>query len=152
MTASDYPSGTVLTGPNGETYTVGQRGRKPLWVISNSYKVGKVSRKIGKRKVANCKKVSSSNNFVKLKFLSSKNIADLKEVSNDFSYLLSTLSASDKGKICETAFKLALFMRIPIKNLPKDISLYENNEKVLRINDIGFGTKSGGVDITVKGH
>jgi len=86
-----------------------------------------------------------------IRFLTSKNIYDLKGISSDFNRILSTLSAKNKGRVCETVFKLALFLRIPIQNLPDGMVLYEDNDKVLRIADIGFGTKSGGCDITAVG-
>lgn len=84
-------------------------------------------------------------------FLTKKDVKHLKGITRNFSEVLDSLSAKDKGRISETVFKLALYFRVEIAGLPHNLSLYENGQKCYKMTDIGFGVKSGGCDITAIG-
>jgi hypothetical protein len=149
------PKGMKVCGANGETYTGGQRGRKPLWVSNGDYNIMKACKIRGssvKKEVARkaCKKsIMNSDDYKKvISFLSSKDAKDLKGVSHDFMSIFNKLNSSERGKISETVFKLAIFLKIQIPEIPQfPLTLLERNQKCFKIRDIGFGAKSGGCDI-----
>jgi len=90
-------------------------------------------------------------------FLKTHDVIQLKGISRNFLKVLEDIdghyttvreAAIKKGRICETVFKLALYFRIEVHGVPRNLSLYENGQKCYKMSDIGFGVKSGGCDIT----
>jgi hypothetical protein len=93
-------------------------------------------------------------------FLKSHDVIHLKGISTNFLKVLEDIdnhyptvqkASVQKGRICETVFKLALYFRIEIPGVPRKLSLYENGQKCYKMSEISFGVKSGGCDITAIG-
>ena len=154
------PVGTVLENKDenseDEFYTVTSScSGAPDWVLLGEYSVYSYpeEKKVSKTKVS-CKSktavtVKNKSDVEKVRsFLSSQNVADLEGVTDNFNLIFKQLNSSEKGRIAETVFKLAIYLKIELPDIPQfPLTLFERNQKCFKISDIGFGVKSGGCDI-----